>query len=88
MLANKNPSFPTTRWTRVVDAGNTLHPRSRKALEELLQLYWYPIYAFLRRTGFSHPEAEDLTQDFFLYALEHGTLSRADPAQADSEPSC
>jgi RNA polymerase sigma factor (sigma-70 family) len=81
MLANKNPSFPTTRWTRVVDAGNTLHPRSRKALEELLQLYWYPIYAFLRRTGFSHPEAEDLTQDFFLYALEHGTLSRADPAR-------
>ena len=66
-----------THWTLVSHAGDPNHPRARKALEELLQLYLDPIYAFIRRSGHSRHEAEDLVQGFFLDALEHRTLARA-----------
>jgi RNA polymerase sigma factor (sigma-70 family) len=78
---NRSRSFPNTRWTRVVCASDPSHPRAKSALAELFQLYWYPIYAFIRRTGYSDQDAEDLAQSFFLYAYDHGTLQRADPAK-------
>lgn len=78
---NRIPSFPNTRWTRVACASDPSHPRAKTALAELFQLYWYPIYAFIRRSGYSHQDAEDLTQSFFLYVHERGTLQRADPAK-------
>ena len=34
---------------------------------------------FIRRRGYSRPDAQDLTQDFFIHLLEKSTLSRADP---------
>ena len=78
----KNPSFPTTtRWTLITTASDRAHPRVQTALAELFQLYWYPIYAFIRRKGDDHPAAEDLTQGFFLYAYEHRTFQKADPAK-------
>jgi DNA-directed RNA polymerase specialized sigma24 family protein len=52
---------------------------ARAALEELYRLYCYPIYAFIRRRGHGRPDAQDLTQDFFVHLLEKGTLGRADP---------
>src|SRR6202043_2376497 len=43
------------------------------------KLYWYPLYGFIRRRdGKSPPDAQDLTQGFFLHLLEHKTLSRVD----------
>ncbi len=50
------------------------------ALEELCGLYWYPIYAFLRRRGHAQHDAEDLTQGFFAKLLNDETF---DAAQAD-----
>ena len=50
------------------------------ALEELCRLYWYPIYAFLRRRGYPQHDAEDLTQGFFLKLLHDGSF---DVAEAD-----
>jgi DNA-directed RNA polymerase specialized sigma24 family protein len=52
---------------------------ARAALEELYRLYSYPVYAFIRRRGYSRQDAQDLTQDFFVHLLEKGTLGRADP---------
>ena len=43
--------FATTRWTLVAAAGKTATPEARKALGELCALYWYPLYAFVRRRG-------------------------------------
>jgi hypothetical protein len=48
------------------------------ALSELYRIYWYPLYAYVRRRGHSSEEARDLTQGFFLHLLEHKTLARAD----------
>jgi RNA polymerase sigma-70 factor (ECF subfamily) len=52
---------------------------AREALEELCRRYWYPAYAFVRRRGATHHEAEDLTQGFFAALLSSDGLTRADP---------
>ena len=33
-------------------------------------MYWYPLYAFVRRQGYGPDEAQDLTQAFFTRLLE------------------
>ena len=78
--------FPTTRWSRVVAAGDPAGPEARAALAELCAAYWYPIYAFIRRRG-RPEEALDLTQEYFARLLERGPAA-ADPAGAGSAPSC
>jgi RNA polymerase sigma-70 factor (ECF subfamily) len=54
-------------------------PGFQAALGELYRVYWYPLYAYIRRRGHNPEEAQDLTQGFFLHLLEHKTLARADP---------
>ena len=54
-------------------------PESREALAALCEVYWYPIYAFLRRRGRDAEEAGDLTQAFFARLLEKEMLGSADP---------
>jgi RNA polymerase sigma-70 factor (ECF subfamily) len=51
---------------------------SRLALERLCVRYWYPVYAFVRQRGHDIHDAEDLTQGFFYFVLEHRALHRAD----------
>jgi RNA polymerase sigma factor (sigma-70 family) len=68
--------FPTTLWTVILAAGGHA-PGSAEALGSLCTAYWYPIYAFVRRRGYSREEAEDLTQAFFASMLEHDTLGKA-----------
>ena len=50
--------FATTRWTMVRAAGAA----AGDALETLCSAYWFPLYAYVRRHGFSKEDAEDLTQ--------------------------
>jgi RNA polymerase sigma-70 factor (ECF subfamily) len=45
-------------------------PAAHEALEKLCRTYWWPLYTFVRRQGYSHEEAEDLTQGFFAVLLE------------------
>lgn len=67
--------FVTTRWSMVLDAGDSLAPEAQHAaLERLCRDYWYPLYAYLRRSGRSEPDAQDLTQGFFARLLEQGNL--------------
>ena len=70
-------NFPTTHWTLVMRTrqGGEL---KRAALEELCSLYWYPIYAFVRRRGHNQHDAEDLTQGFFLKLLTDESFEAAD----------
>ena len=72
-------SFPTTRWTMVVAAGDPQRKEARSALVSLCETYWYPLYAYLRRRGYPPDQAQDLTQEFFIRLLEGRFLDRADP---------
>jgi RNA polymerase sigma-70 factor (ECF subfamily) len=63
----------------VVRAGRADTPRARAALEQLCRNYWQPLYAYVRRSGHSREEAEDLTQEFFARLLAQNTVARADP---------
>ena len=52
---------------------------AQSALVSLCELYWYPLYACLRRRGYPADQAQDLTQEFFIRVLEGRYLDRADP---------
>jgi RNA polymerase sigma-70 factor (ECF subfamily) len=74
-------NFPTTLWTVVLHAGRDEPAQARAALAQLCQAYWYPLYSFVRRRGYSPHDAEDLAQAFFTQLLENRGLGRADPEQ-------
>jgi RNA polymerase sigma-70 factor (ECF subfamily) len=69
--------FPATRWTLVARARQS-GPDARGAIEELCRGYWFPLYAFLRRRGYSQHDAEDLTQGYFQKLLDDGLFQAAD----------
>ncbi|MBI4905109.1 MAG: sigma-70 family RNA polymerase sigma factor [Acidobacteria bacterium] len=63
--------FPSSRWSLVVLACRTEPDAgSAEALASLCGSYWYPLYAFARRSGYSVEDAKDLTQGFFARLLE------------------
>jgi len=72
-------AFALTRWTLVLAAaeGGDVSG-SRKALGDLCAIYWFPLYAYVRRRGHDVPEAEDLTQEFFSRLLAKNYLADAD----------
>lgn len=78
MSTGASPVFATTRWTLVAAAGRDSTPESRRALAELCEAYWYPLYAFVRRKGYQPAEAQDMTQSFFAEILEKDRLQLAD----------
>jgi RNA polymerase sigma factor (sigma-70 family) len=65
----------------VLAAGESDSPRGPEALEALCRAYWQPLYAFVRRRGYSREDAQDLTQDFFAWLLRRDWLERADRAR-------
>lgn len=71
--------FPPTRWSLVLAAIRKDAPDSAVALETICQAYWYPLYAYVRRTGQSPHDAQDITQEFFARLLEKRWLDSADP---------
>jgi RNA polymerase sigma-70 factor (ECF subfamily) len=77
--SGQSPRFATTRWSVVLAAGGTRESAARQALADLCQIYWVPLYSFLRRQGCSSADAEDLTQGFFARLLEKDGLRQADP---------
>ncbi|HEY5915728.1 MAG TPA: sigma-70 family RNA polymerase sigma factor, partial [Verrucomicrobiae bacterium] len=74
-------TFATTLWSLVRAAGHGSASDAQPALEQLCRTYWYPLYAHVRRRGYSREDAEDLTQAFFARLLTHGSLSAADSSR-------
>jgi RNA polymerase sigma factor (sigma-70 family) len=72
-------NFATTRWSMVLRAARGQEPHAPRALEELCAAYWFPLYAFIRRQGWSPHDAEDLTQEFFARMLEKQMLANVGP---------
>jgi len=76
----RNDLFPSTCWSVVLAAGKSQAESeiSQAALAELCQIYWAPLYSFVRSRGYSVHDAQDLTQSFFAYLLEHKIYARVD----------
>jgi RNA polymerase sigma factor (sigma-70 family) len=75
--------FNTTRWSVVLSCVDTDGDTQKMhtALAELCRIYWRPVFAFIRRMGHSPPDAQDLTQDFFIMVLKGQLLHRANPVR-------
>ncbi len=73
--------FATTHWSLVLAAAKRDEPASREALQALCAAYWYPLYAFVRRSGHSADQAQDLTQGFFTRFLDKDYLKSVDRAK-------
>ncbi len=72
--APRGDYFATTRWTVVVQAGQRSSPQSARALAELCETYWYPLYCYVRRRVASREDAEDLVQGYFERFVEQNDL--------------
>lgn len=74
--------FPTTHWSMVARAAGqeagAVTGHTREALARLCESYWFPLYAFLRRTGYSAEDGQDLTQGFFARLLAQHSIARVD----------
>ena len=68
-------SFETTHWSLVVAAGSDNSSRARAALGALCETYWYPLYAYVRRSGATADDARDLTQGFLASLIERRDLA-------------
>ena len=68
--------FATTHWSVVLGATNSDAPGAAEALEQLCRTYWYPLYAYVRRQGYSPEDTEDFTQGFFACFLEKNYLAQ------------
>src|SRR5262245_16651698 len=69
--------FATTHWSVVLAAGDQSSPQTEQALSRLCQSYWFPIYAFVRKRGYTPEHAQDLTQEFFAGFLEKNHVAKA-----------
>jgi RNA polymerase sigma-70 factor (ECF subfamily) len=72
--------FLDTQWSVILAAGESRidAEMSRAALAQLCQTYWPPLYTYARTRGYSRHDAQDLTQGFFGYLIEHKIYTRTD----------
>ena len=72
--------FAPTQWSVILAAGRSqVNPEvAQAALAQLCQTYWAPLYTFVRHRGYSSHDAQDLTQSFFAYLIEHKIYARVD----------
>lgn len=75
-----SPQFGSTQWSVVLAAKQGGTSQAQAAMASLCAAYWRPLYAFVRRSGYSIEDAQDLTQSFFAHLLEKDSLRRVDPS--------
>lgn len=63
----------------MIAAGDERSPAGRSALESLCRHYWFPLYAFARRRGEVHADAQDAVQALFVALLERRDLASLSP---------
>lgn len=80
LMSHGSPGFEPTLWSQVLLAGQEPNSeRGRRAVAQLCELYWLPVYTAFRRKGLSPPDAEDMAQGFFHHVLANGFFGRASP---------
>ena len=76
--------FPPTAWSLLSRLRDPKDPRVQEYLNRMIQMYWRPIYKYVRIAWKrSNEDAKDLTQAFFIPVLEGELLARADPERGN-----
>jgi len=71
-------AFTTTHWSVVLNAAEAESPQAHAALSQLCEVYWYPLYVYIRRQGYNPVDSQDLTQEFFSRLLGRNYLRTID----------
>ena len=79
-IRGQSEPFAPTHWSVILAAGRSeSEPEvAGAALAQLCQTYWAPLYTFVRSRGHAVHDAQDLTQSFFAYLIEHKIYARVD----------
>jgi RNA polymerase sigma-70 factor (ECF subfamily) len=77
--SGRTDGFAHTRWSIVLATRAAEPSQAATALEQLCQTYWMPLYAYVRRRGYSAEDAQDLTQEFFAHLLARDALRTVSP---------
>jgi DNA-directed RNA polymerase specialized sigma24 family protein len=78
-LRSKSGLFSQTDWNQIKGLKEASASERLPFLDLLAKKYWTPIFQYLLIQGYAEFEAQDLTQDFFAYALDTQLFSKADP---------
>jgi RNA polymerase sigma factor (sigma-70 family) len=79
----KGERFPTTRHSIPFGLRSDDSTAKARSLDRLIKAYWSPVYKYLRRKWRKTPsEAEEITQAFFLRAIDKSTLATYDAERA------
>lgn len=78
-MKRSNPNFTVTKAARLAIAFDPAHRDHEAAMAEFFHSYHYPVYAFLRRSGYGHEDAEDHFQGFIARFIDKGTFGKFDP---------
>lgn len=70
--------FQTTIWDLFKDLKSKNQEKQKAAMEQIVLLYWKPIYCCLRRRGYNNEDAKELTQEFSLSRIQKKKFKRAD----------
>lgn len=81
-IGGRADRFPATRHSAVQAAQSPDLLERERGLATLVEAYWKPAYKYLRlRFGESNEDAKDLTQGFFVRAIEKDFFDGYDPAR-------
>lgn len=75
--------FPVTRLSAIVAASSSDQEERTRGFEVLVSAYWMPVYKYVRiKWNKSSEDARDLTQGFFLEAMDKNFFGRYDSQKA------
>jgi RNA polymerase sigma factor (sigma-70 family) len=82
-IGGAGAAFPATQYAVVLASSSNDAEVRKQALEAIVAAYWKPIYKYIRiKKGENNEDAKDLTQAFFMRALDKGFFERYDPSKA------
>ncbi len=73
--------LPATQWTLIARLRHGTAQEAKRALDELITQYRYPLYCYLRRRGYQHSDADDILQDFLMKLLRNESFATADASK-------
>jgi len=78
-MGGMRDEFLTTHWSMIEDVTLSEDEKNHALISLLIETYWKPVYAYLRRRDYGNEQAKDLTQGFFHeVVLGRKLIARAD----------